>query len=189
MPQKEDRRVRRTKQILKKTLLELLQEKELSKITISELADRADINRGTFYAHYSDVSDLFLQMETEFLDDVLKIVTPIFENPDNSQLIFESLLLHMKERQDILCAILNRPNSLFLLALTKRLESELQPLEHTLIPSPTISSTYYYSYLAGGLLSIIKDWQQTGMQTSISEFASLMCELIFFTLPGLRRSY
>ena len=58
-----DRRVRRTRAQLQKALLELLEEKDIRSITVQELARRADVNRGTFYAHYTDVYDLLDQMD------------------------------------------------------------------------------------------------------------------------------
>ncbi len=54
-----DRRKRKTKALLRQTLTRLLLEKDLKDITISELTELADINRGTFYLHYRDIYDLF----------------------------------------------------------------------------------------------------------------------------------
>ena len=69
-----DRRIRKTKDLLRKTLTELLMEKDLKNITISELTERADINRGTFYLHYKDIYDLYEQIEKELLDDFVAII-------------------------------------------------------------------------------------------------------------------
>jgi DNA-directed RNA polymerase specialized sigma24 family protein len=49
---KEDRRIRYTKQVIKDTLLQLLEKNHFAKITVTELCRRAEINRGTFYLHY-----------------------------------------------------------------------------------------------------------------------------------------
>lgn len=54
-----DRRVRKTQQSLIEVFLELLEEKGFDRITINEVADRADVNRSTVYAHYADKYDLF----------------------------------------------------------------------------------------------------------------------------------
>lgn len=54
----QDRRVRRTRMRLQQAMLELLKEKDARSITVRELTQRADVNRGTFYAHYKDVFDL-----------------------------------------------------------------------------------------------------------------------------------
>ena len=50
--QKEDRRIRRTKRLLRQALAELMNEKDFKDITVKEITDRADLNRGTFYFHY-----------------------------------------------------------------------------------------------------------------------------------------
>lgn len=61
----QDRRVRRTRMRLQQAMLELLKEKDARSITVRELTQRADVNRGTFYAHYKDVFDLLDQMEQD----------------------------------------------------------------------------------------------------------------------------
>jgi AcrR family transcriptional regulator len=63
----EDRRVRQTKKQLRGALTQLLLEKDISHITVRDVADLADVNRGTFCAHYSDVYDLLHQLEEELL--------------------------------------------------------------------------------------------------------------------------
>lgn len=59
-----DKRIIKTKKHLYNTLLELLEEKPFDKITVTELCDRADTSRITFYTHYKDKKDLF----REFFD-------------------------------------------------------------------------------------------------------------------------
>ena len=75
----EDRRVRKTKKQLRGALTSLLLEKDISRVTVRDVADLADVNRGTFYAHYSDVYDLLHQLEDDLLrrlDDVAAATTP-----------------------------------------------------------------------------------------------------------------
>lgn len=62
--------MRRTQKLLKEGLAELLGEKEIYKITVQELCDRVDINRATFYAHYTDIFDLYGKIEKDFLDEL-----------------------------------------------------------------------------------------------------------------------
>ena len=64
-PKKEDRRVAYTKMFLKESLLSLLQEKPIGKITPTELCRRADINRNTFYTHYESPEALLRSIEEE----------------------------------------------------------------------------------------------------------------------------
>ena len=62
---KEDRRVRRTKKLLTQALTELLQKKQINEITVKELTDLADMNRGTFYLYYKDIFDMLEKIENE----------------------------------------------------------------------------------------------------------------------------
>ena len=55
---KEDRRVKRTKKQLEKSLIQLLETKPIQDITVRELTELADINRGTFYLYYRDIFDM-----------------------------------------------------------------------------------------------------------------------------------
>ena len=75
-----DRRVRKTRKLLKEALVALMTEKDFRKITVTELTKKADINRGTFYLHYFDIYDLLEEMENEALDYIKKIIEK-YSNP------------------------------------------------------------------------------------------------------------
>lgn len=64
----QDLRIIRTCRIIRSTFMELLSEKPISKITISELCDKAEINRKTFYRHYNTLADVAAEIENEMLD-------------------------------------------------------------------------------------------------------------------------
>ncbi len=64
-----DRRTRYTRQVIRETLLELMEEKPFSRVTVTEICKRAEINRGTFYLHYLDLNDVLDDILTEMLDD------------------------------------------------------------------------------------------------------------------------
>ena len=58
-----DRRVRKTRAQLQKSLIELMKTKNIKDITVKELVDLADINRSTFYLHYNNINDILKEME------------------------------------------------------------------------------------------------------------------------------
>ena len=55
----QDKRVIKTLEGIEKAFLELLSVKPVEKVTVTELADLARINKGTFYLHYQDIPDLY----------------------------------------------------------------------------------------------------------------------------------
>ncbi|MFL6555143.1 MAG: TetR/AcrR family transcriptional regulator, partial [Bacillus sp. (in: firmicutes)] len=68
---KVDPRIKRTKKMFKAALISLIQENsDKSKLTVQNIADRAELNRATFYLHYQDTEDLMEQMIDEVLDEL-----------------------------------------------------------------------------------------------------------------------
>ncbi len=68
MATKNNRRTLIKKRILKESLLELMQEKPVSKITIKDICDLSDMSRSTFYLHYQDQFELLEDIEKEVLE-------------------------------------------------------------------------------------------------------------------------
>jgi len=71
---KPDRRTLRTKKALCEALAQLLTAKELHRITVQEIADKADVNRVTFYKHYLDVYDLYEKLEKEVITEIELVI-------------------------------------------------------------------------------------------------------------------
>lgn len=73
-----------TKEIIVKTLFELLNEKPLAKITVKDIVERCGVNRNTFYYHFRDISDV---VESALLREVDKA----FEHPVEVNSVLECL--------------------------------------------------------------------------------------------------
>ncbi|HBI04816.1 MAG TPA: TetR/AcrR family transcriptional regulator, partial [Paenibacillaceae bacterium] len=73
----QDKRIKRTKKLLKDSLLVLLEIKSLKEITITDIVQKAEVNRGTFYKHYQYKEDLL----EELIDDVLYDLTQSYQEP------------------------------------------------------------------------------------------------------------
>ena len=69
-----DLRVIKTKSAIRSALFELMSEKALAKITISEICVRAKINRKTFYSHYRSADDVIEELENEVLNEFSAIL-------------------------------------------------------------------------------------------------------------------
>lgn len=70
----QNRSVRNTKKRLKEALLILLQKKPVNEISVTELSELADVNRGTFYFHYKDVYDILYRTQDEFFREFEEIL-------------------------------------------------------------------------------------------------------------------
>ena len=73
-PSRQERRVRRTRAMILAGFIQLMQQKPVKDISVRELADLVDINRSTFYLHYTDIYDLLEQTENGLMDQFLAII-------------------------------------------------------------------------------------------------------------------
>lgn len=103
-----DNRVRYTKMVLSQALLKILKKKSIDQVTIKEICDEAQVNRGTFYLHYATPNDLLMEIEQQFIDEHLGYFgTYIQENRETGHLAnLFSCILNNQE----LCLILMGKN-------------------------------------------------------------------------------
>jgi AcrR family transcriptional regulator len=98
----EDRRVRRTRDLLRRSLIALILEKGYERITVQDILDHADIGRSTFYTHYQGKDDLLLsgfdELRYEFLDavarnpdDVLGPTRALFDHVDGHRALYRAM--------------------------------------------------------------------------------------------------
>ncbi|WHZ06069.1 TetR/AcrR family transcriptional regulator [Neobacillus sp. YX16] len=67
---KVDRRIAKSQIAIKNAVTELMSEKSFDDITIQDIADRADVNRGTIYLHYTNKYDLLDKMIEEHIENL-----------------------------------------------------------------------------------------------------------------------
>ncbi|GIQ70490.1 TetR/AcrR family transcriptional regulator [Xylanibacillus composti] len=89
-----DRRIYKTKRAIMEAFVGLLEEQEFEKITIQAIADRADVNRGTVYAHFTDKYDLLEQCMDTYLKLLYESCKP---DEESSKTAPEALLLRTFE--------------------------------------------------------------------------------------------
>lgn len=113
----------KTRNLIRNTFSELLmEEKELNKITVSELVKRADINRGTFYNHYDNIFAIAQDLEDEILT-VLVDSSKGFNSIDDIFTFFDNVIIYLKENESMYKMILASCEPLIFL---EKLNSMLQ---------------------------------------------------------------
>ena len=107
MDGKTDRRVIKTKERLYQVLIQLLAQKPIKDITVKELSEQADINRATFYLHYTDVFDLLEQVELDVVHKFEIICKDFTANFTDEQFLsaFSHLLTLIRENREFCTAL------------------------------------------------------------------------------------
>ncbi|GJM40383.1 MAG: TetR family transcriptional regulator [Ardenticatenaceae bacterium] len=173
---KEDRRIKYTKMVLKSSLLELLQEKPIQKITVTEICRRADINRNTFYAHYFSPENLLSQIE----DELFHQLTAAIDNEMDSEKLLLEICQVIYANQDLGKIIFSEHGYKELLERIKSIghASFIREWQHFLEPGDQGSLEKIYSFVANGTVGIMKDWIRNDFKESPEEIAAFTAGII-----------
>ena len=181
MSDKNDRRSQRTRHLLSEALVELIREKDYNTITVSDIIDRANVGRSTFYAHYRDKDDLFVGE----LDRVIELLSQRIPGQEEIP-FFPSLGLfrHVGEEYELYKALLWTPGIDLLIkhmqkSLSQRIVQGLKKSGRDYeIPLPALAT-----FIAGSFLSLLKWWLENKMIYSPEEIDKIFKSL---TMAGIK---
>lgn len=187
--EKMDRRIRRTRRMLKQGLAELMREKEFKDITVKDITDRMDLNRGTFYLHYVDTYDLLEKLENETLSDFQTMIDEHLSLTGKSSLrpVIEPIASYIVENADF-CKILfeNKASNDFVRKFTELIYQNGEAFIRERLPeASSLAVDYCFSFISFGLIGLIKQWFDTGMEASQGELVSLADKLIMGATSAL----
>lgn len=179
---KEDRRIRRTKRMLRQGLAELMNEKDFKDITVKDITERVDLNRGTFYLHYTDTYDLLDKVENELIADFRDMIEHYNPTPENSSafVIIDQVFDYIMENIDICrTLILSDSNSRFLQKIMDVIiEKGFQILRQFSKTDDPVLMEYSFRFISYGLVGVLKSWMEDGMKVPRLEIAAMLNRLI-----------
>ena len=178
----EDRRVRRTKHLIKQSLIELMYEKPFKDITVTDITKRADLNRGTFYLHYIDIYDLLSKIEDETLQAIEEMLLDYrckINMPSCYELLNE-FFSYIEDNRDLFQILLNSESEGIFLNklqhLIKTMGLDLMKVAYKDTSRPQYS--YFLSFVLNGVLGVTEQWFNNGMDMSSTEMATMIDHFI-----------
>lgn len=181
-----DRRVRMSKTFLKEALISLLQQKRIARITVKELCDLADVNRSTFYAHYTDIYSLLNEMENDIMTELTRALQAYVDNTEDSMMMIEKLIEFIGSKHEECEVLLSAHSGLSFEKKIKNVARQflLSDWEKVAITDERLFD-YVSAFIISGSIEIVKTWLDNGRNTSPKEIAQLITELTrgseFFT--------
>ena len=172
---KENRRTQMTKMLLRTALIELMQEMSISQITIRALCEKADLNRTTFYLHYTDQLALLEDVEQHVMEQTAEHMKNI--HTDRHTLKLVSAFLDYVQKNDLTFrTLLCRDDSE---SFRRRFVEELMRLVGGELPAygDDRRTKYTLSFLMFGSLYVIIQWIEEGYRESSEQIARLLFEL------------
>lgn len=187
-----DRRIRKTKNSIRKSFMELIMEKNFAEITVKEIASRADISRRTFYMHYNSIDDILDEMNKELSERV----NQLFYSHDFTHAQMDDIKSLFAELNEIL----NRNYAFY-----KRLCSLdsygffVQMLNQVLrdIISSTLEQTFhlddtakyaYSEYFSGGIIALYVNWLRTDSDLSLDQLVDIAADITYGGIHSLIQS-
>ncbi len=180
---KNDRRIKYTKMVLKQSLVTLLQSKPISKISIKEICETADINRSTFYAHYADQYDLLRQIVQETLKDVNEYLSNynFKEFEPESEQVMCSIFEYIVDNAE-LCKVLLGENGDISLQKEIMMIIQRQGIKEWKNKGAVIHEDllqYLFLFGVNGSIGVVQKWLHDGLKQSAREMAELMIKLTY----------
>lgn len=184
---KSDLRVVKTRQLIREALLDLMSERELSGITISELCAHARINRKTFYRHYRAVGDVITEIE----NDILAEFAAVFKSHRSSIFdvggVLREISATVEQRREYFMKLLKHNPDLFgkgkIKAALCRMVSVSLRNSGTIKDENAIFAASEFA--VSGVLSLYAVWFDGGCEGSLESMTEVAVKMISQGLTAL----
>jgi len=171
--EKPDRRVKYTKMVLKQSLLELMADRPIAKVTIKDICDLADVTRGTFYKHYNDQYGLLNEIQDELDVEIsATLEKKLTDSSSGAEIIKE--FFRCVATQSSLCKVLcgDYGDTEFLKKLMYNAHDQFIEEWKTKLKKADIKQLdKFYTYTANGIIAVAQEWLQSDMAESPEEIA------------------
>lgn len=181
----------RSRRMIRKAYMELLKEKDINKITVTDIITKADLNRSTFYAHYPDVRGVTEEIENEIIEKMLEILshfryTNFFDNP--TPLLLE-ISRFLESNRDFYSVLIKANGSEIFLKKLKDIFAK-HMMSDSDIPE-SLKNTKMVSlrvcYFAGGIVNMYQEWFAGNLDCSLNDIALEVSKLLMLEANELKK--
>ncbi|MHA6253112.1 TetR/AcrR family transcriptional regulator [Oceanobacillus sp. CAU 1775] len=189
-----DRRVRRTKQTFIKSYIQLIKEKGYAKVSVTDIVERADYNRATFYAHFNNKEDLTHEIVEKMSDELqkaflLNLSVPGYLDIDNFSSSSVKVFHYIHQNSDLF-DLLKEPDSIPGL-LDKTIQTIRSFHEEIILVGEQaldINDTSFITYRTYGDLGIILEWIKSDYTLSPEEISKQSLDILKADYPKTKMS-
>ena len=173
--------------VIKESFLNLLEKKDISQITVKEICEDADINRATFYSHYTDVYDLLKKIEDEFLDNVNAYLSQLDKKGKNADdyTLAERIFDYIKDNAKLCRLLLSERGDI---SFQKKIMTIVYDTMSELTDINKISkedADYVYSFTITGCVGIVQKWFDDNMKKSSRFMSETVIKLTYGVINAM----
>lgn len=168
--------MKRARYRLHRALLELLQEKQWNEVTITDLCDKAKVNRSTFYYYYENLFELVQDIEDEKMEYDWNMIKGHAQDESLEDLLMEyleSIRQNYRLHQLYLACF---PSIAGRSEYRAKIETSIVSYicEHEDVPAGSQEAHYTAGFYVGGILSVVRQW----METECAEKPVVICGIL-----------
>jgi len=188
---KANRQTKKTKKAIKEAVLTLMTSTDIAKITIKEISDLADINRKTFYAHYTNVYSVLDEIENDMIEKLTSIIDDddiekIMTNPYDffhqlTKVINEDLNFHKLFTNTITLNTLLEKIKLVIKEKFICFHTDQLNLDHTKL-------NIMYEFIASGIVASYKEWLKSDRTISLEELSKQISLVVTKGVDALKNN-
>ena len=172
----------RSKKLIRNAFIELLQTKTLDRITVTNIVERAELNRGTFYAHYTDINMLIQSIEDEIAQSLYDLLSDV-ENPyllKDPLSMFLKISQYLEQNKELIIVLMgSQSTNLFIVQLPELIAKHLassEDIDEEVRSSVSFKERCYF--YAGGAGSLYMAWFRGTVSGSLEDVAYRLADII-----------
>ncbi len=182
-----DRRIQKTKSLLRVALANAMREKSIREITVKELVESAGINRSTFYLHYADIYQMLRKIEEEIIDSIVEVIEADKETPlyINCLPVMEAVCDFFIDNKYIIQVLLSsNSNGTFVYEVEKIIEKGIDTVVKEKYSNKVFNDNYVYSFCVSGCVGLIVDWLKEERPKSSAYIAKIIYNMISHSIKS-----
>lgn len=172
----------RSRRLIVQAFIDLMQEKDLEKITVTDIVKMADINRGTFYAHYQDTRAVIEQIENDIIKKMFEFLGEFqyknfFQNPLPLLL---KISRYLEDNLEFYRILINSSGAEQFLVKLKRVFVKYMETDSDTPVKLKKSHEFYIriNFFAGGVINLYQVWFRGEMEQSLNDISVEISKLI-----------
>ena len=177
-----DKRKQNTRSRIREAYLELLSESSHKRITVTELAKKANIDRKTFYLHYETMDDIIQDCSRQVINKLVELLEMqnFFEQTFNAMIFYQSLGKVVCENMVFFQYAATLPNMDFFWEQSKKaLAENITEMYRDKVTVNPETLYIYIRFLLSGMQDVYKEWLRGNLRFSLEELGRISSDVSF----------
>lgn len=192
MAERTDRRVRKTKAALRHGLAVLTQKKSIKEITVKELVEEVDINRSTFYLHYTDIYSMVAELESELLEEFKNAIDlyPPTNSEEEMCRFFEHIYNILSDNREICIALVSENGDIsFIRQVEDFVAERIKKIFESGMVKNVYDVRYVFDFCISGGMGLFKHWLTDENALEPAHMAKITTDMVVGTLKSFDNNF